>query len=84
MQHPEKRKDLSAVVDEAMKRVTKENIDNYYFYQATIVTNCLRGLPFSPDTLKYNEVDDSDDDIDEIYEQDTNETMCSVRSFLRK
>ena len=84
MQHPERRKDLSAVVDEAMKRVTKENIEKYYSHQATIVTNCLRGLPLSPDTLKYNEVDDSDDDIDETYEQDTNETMRGVRSFLKK
>ena len=84
MQHPERRKDLSAVVDEAMKRVTKENIENYYSHQATIVTNCLRGLPLSPDTLKYNGVDDSDDDIDETYEQDTYKTMRSVGSFLKE
>ena len=85
MQHPERRKDLGKVIDESMARVTKENIEKYYQHQATVVTQCLRGIPLTPDTLKYNEVDDSEEeDLDEVFEQDTNKLLDDVRESLKK
>ena len=54
---PEKRKDLGTVIDESMAKITQEHIGNYYKHQATVVTQCLRGIAPTPDTSKCNEAD---------------------------
>ena len=85
MKFPEKRKNLGSVIDESMGRITQKHIKNYYSHQATIVTQCKRGIPLTPDTLKYNEVDmDEEENPDEVYEQDTKELLDDVAMFKRK
>ena len=71
MRSPEKRKAWEC--DRRVGgKVTRGHTENYYRHQATVVTQCLRGLPLTPDTLKYNEVDTGEEeDLDEVYEQDT-------------
>ena len=68
-----------------MAKITQGHIENYYRHQATVVTQCLRGLPLTPDTLKYNEVDTGEEeDLDEVYEQDTEKLLDDVSTFKRK
>ena len=85
VQSPEKRKNLWAVIDESMARITQKNIENYFRHQATVVTQCLRGIPLTADTLKYNEVDEiGGESLDEVYEQDTERLLDDVTSFIKK
>ena len=48
---PERRKDVPRVIDEAMRKISLENIENYFGHQAKIVTQCLGRIELSPDTL---------------------------------
>ena len=51
VRNSERRKGLPRVIDEAMRRISLENIENYFGHQAKIGTQCLRGIELSPDTL---------------------------------
>ena len=73
------------MIDESMARITREHIENYHKHQATVVTQCLRGIALTPDTLKYNEVDvDEEDNPDEVYDQDTAKLLGDVAAFRKK
>ena len=84
IKHPERRKDLGNVIDEAMSKVTTDNINNYYYHQATVVTQCPRGVPVTPDTMKHNEVDCEEENQDEVYKQDTDKLLHDVTKSLGK
>ena len=43
------------------------------------------GIPLAPDTLKYNEMDDTKkEDLDEVFELDTSELLDDVGKSLGK
>ena len=85
MKFPEKRKNLGSGIDESMGKITQKHIKNHYSHQATIVTQCKRGISLTPDTLKYNEVDmDEEGNLDEVYEQDTKKLLDDVAMFRKK
>ena len=50
VRNSKRRKDLPRVIDEAMRKISLENIENCFGHQAKIVTQCLRGIKLSPDT----------------------------------
>ena len=57
------------MIDESMVEITQKNIENCFGHQATIITQCLKGVLLTADTLKYKEVDEiGEESFDEVYE----------------